>query len=119
MKPIIILIALVLSGCASTHMKIGVAHNLQRDLGGFDGDNPLAIFELEKRLSPLVSVSYWHLSHWSSGKPFNDRDEDTIDAVGVNLVLPLGGTKQYLDYLEDRHRGKYCDYHEGDHATNH
>lgn len=39
-------------------------------------------------LSPQVATTFniTHLSQWEIGKPFNKKDEDTVDHVGFSII---------------------------------
>ena len=79
---ILALVALVLlSGCGTTG-RIGVAHDFKEQV---KGDNPAAIIEVSKEFGNRYSCEYTHISHYSSGWPFNDRLEQSMDMAGCSV----------------------------------
>lgn len=83
MKKIIIIGLLLLSGCATT-VRIGVLHDFHNEI---DGDNPMAILDVQYPISEGVTCGYTHISHFSSGAPFNNRPEDNADALGCYFKI--------------------------------
>ena len=83
---ILALVALVLlSGCGTTG-DLSVMH----DIGGdpdTEGQNPVCTLEVEKQIASRVTAKYEHVSWCSSGIPFNDNPESTIDAIGIGVRI--------------------------------
>lgn len=46
----------------------------------------IAIFYEAKAGEVLIGLNYNHLSQLDAGPPFNDRDEDAVDHVGLHLL---------------------------------
>ena len=80
----LLLLFIPLLGCSSTKLKVGVAHSFNKDL---TGDNPHAIFELERKISEDITCSYWHISHYLVGPPINNEVEEWLDMVGCSYVI--------------------------------
>lgn len=86
-KTMTVLVCLLLtSGCTtlnslydSSQVRIGVMHDMNRKI---DGDNPMAYLEITLPVTEKVSCGYSHLSHWTSGQPFNNRSEQNADTLG-------------------------------------
>ena len=75
----------LLSGCGTTG-DLSVMH----DIGGdpdTEGQNPVVTLEVEKKVNDRVTLKYYHQSFFSSGIPWNDNTESTVDAVGVGVKL--------------------------------
>ncbi len=70
-----------LIGCGTTG-RIGVAHDFKEQV---KGDNPAAIIEVSKEFGNRYSCEYTHISHYSSGWPFNDRLEQSMDMAGCSV----------------------------------
>jgi len=78
MKRFIIILALLLSGCA-TQVRVGVLHDFTRSI---DGDNPMAVLEVSYPVTETIDCGWTHISHYSSGAPFNNRQEQNADTLG-------------------------------------
>lgn len=85
LKLTLLMLAGLLIGCGTTG-HVGVMHEFGGD-PDTSGQNPLCTFEVRKALSPKVSGKYFHQSWCSSGIPFNDNVESTVDAVGVEAQI--------------------------------
>ena len=83
MKKSIIIGLLLLSGCAA-NVRIGVLHDFQDEIGG---DNPMAILDVQYPVAEGVTCGYTHISHFTSGVPFNNRKEDIADALGCYFQI--------------------------------
>ena len=82
MKPLFALIALaLLSGCSTT-ARIGAYHDFEGDVAG---DNPAAYFEVRKGFNGF-DCSAIHISHWTSGIPFNNRYEEELNLAGCSWI---------------------------------
>lgn len=81
---LVVLVSYSLSGCDNTRVKIGAAYATKSDLRG---SNPHAIFEVEQTINEDVICSYWHVSHYFTGFPFNTDPEGSIDMFGCSYVL--------------------------------
>lgn len=51
------------------------------------GDIAAAAFAVKKELSARITAQYLHVSWCSSGEPFNDNPESTMDAFGVEAQI--------------------------------
>lgn len=78
-KKVLIALVLILSGCANTTVRVGMLHDFNRDIAG---DNPMAIFEVSVPVSKTVDCGYTHISHYTSGTPFNNRYEQNANTLG-------------------------------------
>ena len=78
MRKLLNTLALLLSGCA-TQVRIGALHDFKRDI---DGDNPMAVVEISYPVSDSIQCGYTHISHYTSGYPFNKRTEQNADTIG-------------------------------------
>ena len=57
------------------------------DLEGLD-QTAEAMVEVEYRFdNENVGCSFWHLSNLTEGRPFNGREESSLDMVGCSLKL--------------------------------
>ena len=54
-----------------------------------DGDGPVGIFRIRQDFNRMLWCEYQHVSFLTEGAPFNDRYEDTLDAVGCGLRVRL------------------------------
>lgn len=83
---IIVLCAVaLLSGCGTTG-HVGVMHEFGGD-PDTSGQDPLCTFAVKKELSARITAQYLHVSWCSSGEPFNDNPESTMDAIGVEAQI--------------------------------
>lgn len=83
---ILALAALVLlSGCGTTG-HVSVMHDVAGDVDTA-GQNPVCTVEVEKQIASRVTAKYEHVSWCSSGIPFNDNPESTIDAIGIGVRI--------------------------------
>jgi hypothetical protein len=101
------IICALLQGCASTGtvLRLGGYYDVtdkvygcdrDLDLGcGLKGPRDLALIEvlyapglqLRRPIEPFCS--WLHNSHFSAGKPFNDRFEQVVDAVGGGAFIQI------------------------------
>lgn len=79
MKHLLLIAALLLSGCESMTIRLGAVHDFTRSI---QGDNPMAILEVSVPVSETVDCGWTHISHFTSGAPFNDRYEQNADTLG-------------------------------------
>lgn len=85
------LMCLVLSACGTTG-HVAMMHDVAGDVDT-SGQNPVCTFEIFKSIEidgPIadrVSIRYLHQSWCFVGKPFNDRPESTLDAIGVDVRI--------------------------------
>ena len=87
MKHISILLALILTtilttGCSTlkqTQIRVGALHDMNKSI---DGDNPMAYLEITVPVTETVTCGYTHISHFTSGVPFNNRSEQNADTLG-------------------------------------
>tara|TARA_R100000951_G_C2629963_1_gene177310 strand:- start:1148 stop:1456 length:309 start_codon:yes stop_codon:yes gene_type:complete len=63
----------------SSEIRIGAMHDVNKKI---DGDNPMAYLEITVPVSEKISCGYSHISHWTSGVPFNNRNEQNADTLG-------------------------------------
>ena len=71
---------MLMTGCASTQVRVGVLHDFTRAI---EGDNPMAVLEVSVPVKSINAVCGWtHISHYSSGAPFNKRYEENADTLG-------------------------------------
>ena len=82
MKALILILLLALSACGTT-ARVGAYHDFEGDVAG---DNPAALFEVKKEFS-RGDCGYLHISHWTSGIPFNNRYEQNMDMLGCSAKL--------------------------------
>lgn len=73
----------LLLGCGTTG-HVGVMHDFK---GQVQGDNPAAVFRVVKPIDDRYSCEYMHVSHWTSGWPFNDRYEESLDMLGCSAKV--------------------------------
>ena len=74
-----------LAGCGTTG-HVSVMHEFGGDPQTV-GQNPLCTFEVKKAVAGIITGKYYHQSWCSSGFPFNDNPESTVDAVGIELQV--------------------------------
>lgn len=75
----------LLLGCGTTG-HVGVMHDFGGDADTL-GQNPACTLEVRKAVADRISAKYLHQSWCLTGRPFNDKPESTIDAVGVELQI--------------------------------
>jgi hypothetical protein len=73
------------AGCGTTG-HVSVMHDVAGD-SNTDGQNPVCTVEIEKQIASRVTAKYEHVSWCSSGIPFNDNPESTIDAIGIGVRI--------------------------------
>lgn len=78
-------LCLLLTGCGTTG-HVGVMHEFGGD-HDTSGQNPLCTFAVKKELSARITAQYLHVSWCSSGEPFNDNPESTMDAIGLGIRI--------------------------------
>lgn len=81
------LMLFMIYGCAIS-ARFTTAHDLRQEMRG---DATLGILEIQAQSHEYkwFSCSYIHMSHVFTGKPFNNKDEDTFDAVGCSARWQL------------------------------
>ena len=78
------LLALV-AGCGTTG-HVGVMHDVAGDVDTH-GQSPVCTFAVKKAVTGRITAQYYHQSWCSSGVPFNDNVESTIDAFGAEIQI--------------------------------
>lgn len=83
---ILVLVVLALcAGCGTTG-HVGMMHDVAGDVDT-KGQNPVCTFAVRKEVTGRITAQYYHQSWCSSGVPFNDNPESTIDAFGVEAQI--------------------------------
>lgn len=73
---------LLLQGCTTmyeTRYNVGLYHQFR---GTAEGNSPIGLIEVDQQLSNDFGCKYVHKSYLTEGTPFNNRYEDTFDAIG-------------------------------------
>ncbi len=80
MRKLLIILALLLQGCIGpAYVRVGVLYDFKQDIAG---DNPMAVIEVGGPVTENIDCGYTHISHYTSGYPFNDRYEQNADTIG-------------------------------------
>ncbi len=79
MRKLILLLIVLLSGCSTAEVRLGALYDFNKDI---EGDNPMAILDIQFPVSEKTTCGYTHISHFTSGFPFNDRPEQNANTLG-------------------------------------
>ena len=88
MRSLILIASIALAGCSNTTLYVGVHHKLPLPGIEFKGDNPAAVFRVQRRAKKW-SCEYMHISQWLEGWPFNHDKEQSLDTLGCGYDFDL------------------------------
>jgi hypothetical protein len=100
MKKIISIIVLLwCSACSSlSNLSIDLMAGRKISSNDFIGRNPSGSLRVYWNKSKNTRIGYEHISHFVDGKPFNDRQEDTIDQFFYSKLF--GKVSSYTPTIE-------------------
>jgi hypothetical protein len=81
----VLILAALLSGCGTTG-HVSVMHDVAGDVDTA-GQNPLCTFAVRRKVWGPISGQIYHQSWCSSGFPFNDNAESTVDGLGAEAQI--------------------------------
>ncbi len=81
MKKLFIISLILLSSCANVSSKISLGKNVN---SSFDGGDGQIVFQTEYRFNEDYSCEYTHVSHLTSGYPFNNDHEEVVDVFSCS-----------------------------------
>lgn len=74
----VIFLVLLLVSC-SPQIRVGALYDFNREI---QGDNPIAVLDIQYPVTEHVTCGYTHISHFTSGFPFNNRYEQNANTLG-------------------------------------
>lgn len=90
-----IALAALLAGCAGTarvDVGLGYADTWDNKAYQWEGDNPAFLLRVSDRFGrdDRYGCEYQHVSGLTSGWPFNEEPESSLDFVGCTMAFKLG-----------------------------